>query len=151
MKKIRLYAKAVIVVDGRVLMLRRSASHPTKAGQWDLPGGMAQTGELPHYAMIREVNEETTLWVRMLDVLKIESYHGTDTGKVRTRWQKITHHKVRTLGVVYLAEISPSHHDQGIALSPEHDHYVWASANVVRASNLLPKYQNAALAGIACS
>ena len=47
---------AIIIKDGKILLLRRS-EEPFK-GQWDLPGGYMNAGELPEEALRREVKEE---------------------------------------------------------------------------------------------
>lgn len=44
--------------EGRLLLHRRSDD-----GQWDLPGGAIDPGEAPAQALVREIREETGLWV----------------------------------------------------------------------------------------
>jgi len=51
--------EAVVVRDGRILMLRRAQS-PWK-GHWDLPGGFCDQGEHPMHATERELKEELGL------------------------------------------------------------------------------------------
>jgi 8-oxo-dGTP pyrophosphatase MutT (NUDIX family) len=63
---VKLYAKLIVLDEaGRVLVLRRSATHPKKALQWDLPGGVVNVakGERPLSAARREAGEETGLSV----------------------------------------------------------------------------------------
>lgn len=48
----RVSAKAVIIEDGRVLLLRKPS------GAWDLPGGRLEDGESLHDALWRETREE---------------------------------------------------------------------------------------------
>lgn len=52
---------AVVVLDGRLLMIRRG--HGPAAGQWSVPGGRVEAGELLAEAVVREVGEETGLEV----------------------------------------------------------------------------------------
>jgi len=47
--------------DGRVLVLRRSETHPKKPHHTDLPGGLIEPGEPEVVGMVREVQEETGL------------------------------------------------------------------------------------------
>jgi len=53
---------AVVVQDGRVLMVRRRVPEGTLS--WQLPGGRVEPGESPAQAAVREVREETGLLVR---------------------------------------------------------------------------------------
>ena len=52
-----------IVTDdtGRLLLVKRG--HEPEAGRWSLPGGRVNPGENDWHALVREVHEETGLWV----------------------------------------------------------------------------------------
>jgi 8-oxo-dGTP diphosphatase len=52
-----------IVTDdtGRLLLVKRG--HEPEAGRWSLPGGRVNRGENDWHALVREVHEETGLWV----------------------------------------------------------------------------------------
>ncbi len=66
---------AVAVVDGRVLMIRRG--HGPAAGEWSVPGGRVEAGELLESAVVREVAEETGLDVVVDELLGwVERFHG---------------------------------------------------------------------------
>ena len=54
-----------VVLDGnRVLLVRRGA--PPSQGKWSIPGGLIQLGERIEDAVVREVEEECGLRVRLL-------------------------------------------------------------------------------------
>jgi 8-oxo-dGTP diphosphatase len=50
---------AVAVLDGRLLLIRRGT--PPAAGEWSVPGGRVEPGELLAEAVVRELYEETGL------------------------------------------------------------------------------------------
>ena len=50
---------AVVVDEDRLLMIRRG--HGPAAGEWSIPGGRVERGELMIEALVREVLEETGL------------------------------------------------------------------------------------------
>lgn len=60
-------AAAVIVEDGRVLLIRRAA--PEGALLWQLPAGQIEPGETGEQAAVRETQEEAGLDVVALKIL----------------------------------------------------------------------------------
>jgi 8-oxo-dGTP pyrophosphatase MutT (NUDIX family) len=60
---IPLSVKGVVVVDGRVLLLRNERD------EWDLPGGRPDAGEAYEAAVAREAREEANVEVTALDRL----------------------------------------------------------------------------------
>ena len=72
---------AVIVKDGRVLLVRRG-SEPLK-GHWTLPGGVLEVGETLSQGIAREVREETGLQVEPLELIELLERIHRDQGRVR--------------------------------------------------------------------
>lgn len=73
---------AVIVRDGRVLLIRRGQA--PLLGEWSLPGGALECGETLRAGVVREAGEETGLIVEAIDMLGVyERVTRADDGRVR--------------------------------------------------------------------
>jgi len=59
----------VVIEDGRALLIRR-ASEPLR-GHWSIPGGTLELGESLPSGVARELQEETGLEVRVLDLIEV--------------------------------------------------------------------------------
>lgn len=59
----------VVFLDGRVLLIRRG-KEPLK-GRWSVPGGTVEAGETLEQAVVREIDEETGLKVRPVEILMV--------------------------------------------------------------------------------
>ena len=60
---------AVIIDKGRVLLVKRG--HPPLSGEWSIPGGALEVGEMVREAAVREVKEETGLSVEATELLGV--------------------------------------------------------------------------------
>jgi ADP-ribose pyrophosphatase YjhB (NUDIX family) len=77
---------AVIVEDDRVLLVKRA--HPPIQGQWSIPGGVLEVGELVREAAVREALEETGLIVEPGELL------GVFDRVLRNAEQRVQYHYV---------------------------------------------------------
>jgi 8-oxo-dGTP diphosphatase len=59
----------VVLIDGRVLLIRRG-KEPLR-GRWVIPGGTVELGETLPEALVREVQEETSVTVRPREVVLV--------------------------------------------------------------------------------
>lgn len=75
-------AGAVIVKDGKVLLVKRRA--PPKAGYYSIPGGLVEVGESVREAAKREVFEETGLIVKVGELIDvIDNIVKDEKGRVK--------------------------------------------------------------------
>lgn len=77
---------AIIIQDDRVVLVKRA--HPPIQGQWSIPGGVLEVGELVREAAIREAREETGLSVEPADLL------GVYDRILRNQEQRVQYHYV---------------------------------------------------------
>ncbi len=61
MKENKIIVHAVIKYKNKYLVTKRSNEETVYKNYWDIPGGLANKGELPKEALVREVKEETNL------------------------------------------------------------------------------------------
>ncbi len=93
-RRSRVAAYALIHESDRILLCRLSKQLPRWEGYWTLPGGGIEFGEDPESAMVREVEEETGLKVRMTSLAGIDSIARSTDGE--------DFHGIR---IVYRAEV----------------------------------------------
>lgn len=71
---------AIIAEDSRVALVRRG--HPPLLGEWSIPGGLLEVGELLRDAVIRESQEETGLTVEPGEILGVYDRVVRENGRV---------------------------------------------------------------------
>lgn len=103
----RLAVKAFIVNKNKLLIIKRASDDVQAPEKWEIPGGRLDLGEDPILGIIREVKEETGLYVRVFNPISVRHF-------VRDDSQVITM-------IVFLCK--PVGGD--IKLSEEHSDYSW--------------------------
>lgn len=107
MDNFRNAAKAFIVKDGKLLLLKRRPNDVYMPGTWDNPGGRLEAGENPYTGLQRETKEETGLDIEVLMPLDVH-YFTRDDG------QQITL-------MIFVCKLK----SENIQLSEEHTEYQW--------------------------
>ena len=77
---------AIIIENASVLLVKRA--HPPIQGQWSIPGGVLEVGELVREAAVREAREETGLIVEPGELL------GVYDRILHDREQRVQYHYV---------------------------------------------------------
>lgn len=116
--KFHITVKGIVVLDNKILLLKRVKPSTDGLGFWELPGGGLEYGETPNQALIRELKEETGL-----DIVIIKpAYTFT---KIREDYQ--------TVGIGFLCIPKNNH----VRLSDEHTDYCFVT--IEKAKELLDK------------
>ena len=118
-KNFKLIAHALIKIDGKYLIIRRTKIKRGKINSlpeyWDIPGGMVEEGEMPKDAAIRETKEEVNLDITIGPILHEDSNYDKEKGTVFTR-------------IVYQAELLEGQDESNIILQKdEHSEYMLVS------------------------
>lgn len=104
---------ALIEREKKYLVTRRSRKNSYMPLKWDIPGGIAKSGETLEDTIYREVNEETNLKIKIGSVVFV--YSNLDQLPVRQTFQ-----------IVYLCKFISGE----VRLNPlEHDKYQWLEHN----------------------
>ena len=64
---------AIIEQDDLVLCALRS-EHMSLPGKWEFPGGKLEVNELPEEALLREINEELNIEIKIIEALPIAEH-----------------------------------------------------------------------------
>lgn len=101
-------AKAILFdINGRILVLYRSDTHPRHAHHLDFPGGLIDEGEQPIDAVSREIIEETGINVPASELTLVKTHHP----------------RIGSTQRFYVANLDLSTPD--IMISWEHESYKW--------------------------
>lgn len=122
---LRVAARAVIVKDGKVLILRGASTYTegTNIGKWGIPGGRIEASESFFDGLRREVHEETGLDIEIGDPVHIGEW-----------WPTI--HDVKNHIVALFVLCKPL--DENITLSEEHDAFSWVGLDDFASHNVMP-------------
>ena len=108
----KIIVHALINAKNGYLVTKRSKEETTFLEYWDIPGGLAETGELPREAVIRETKEEVGLDIMPTSVIHEDSNLDKSKNLIFIR-------------LVYLCELKSKIDD--IILQEEHSEYRFIS------------------------
>lgn len=117
----RVAMKAVIVKDGKVLLLREAKTYKdgTNIGRFHMPGGRLDVGEAFEDGLRREVREETGMEIEIVQPIYV--------GEWRPVIRDVPH---QIIAVFFVC--TPTTDE--VKLSEEHDKFMWVDPQTFRAS-----------------
>lgn len=75
--------------EKRVLVVRRGPGQ-SGAGFWEFPGGKVEKGETPEAALIREIDEELRLQIRVGELIgELDFPYPSKTIRLRVYWAEV--------------------------------------------------------------
>jgi len=104
----RLAVKAFIVKNNKLFVVKRAGDDVQSPGIWEIPGGRLELGEDPILGLMREIREETGMYIEVLYPLSVRHFIRDD-GQVVTM-------------LIFLCK--PKRGGQ-LRLSREHDSFKW--------------------------
>ncbi len=71
---------AAVIKDGDRILIAKRKEGSYMAGRWEFPGGKVEKGENPHHALMREIQEELSVEIRItgLAYVKQHTYELSD-------------------------------------------------------------------------
>lgn len=116
--------RAVIVKDGRVLVIRESNQYEggNNIGKYDFPGGKIAPGESWQNALQREVKEEVGLAVNIGEPFFVDEWRPIVAGQ-----------QLQIIGIFFICSVEIAN----IILSQDHDLYQWITPAEAGEYNLI--------------
>lgn len=108
-KKIVVALKGIILLEGKILIVKRAPNDQVGANTWEFAGGKLEFGEGLEVALKREILEEVGLQVTAEKILYASTFQ-TDPFR-------------QVVIIVYLCHAL----DKEVVLSKEHSEYLWVS------------------------
>lgn len=125
-----LVGRAIISYENRVLLLQRSPNDSRNPGLWEFPGGKIDTDEEIEAGLVREVYEETGLYVELTSSVAHVENEVIRTGKYEGRLYVALFYSAQRLGGL-------------VALSSEHHAAEWEDYKSIGTYDLTPESRRA--------
>jgi len=120
---------AVVIKEGKALILQRSEKEKTFPGLWELPSGKKEDLEKTEDALLREVEEETGLEIEIVGQVSVFDYSHKGGDEIRDFTQ-----------INFLARILGK---PDVKLSKEHQGYAWVGEGDIDRYNLTKQTEEA--------
>lgn len=102
---------ALILNDKKeALFVKRAKTENFMPGQWELPGGGSDFGEIPENALKREIKEECGISVEVLNPLTVKTYFIENNQE-----------NIQRIEIIFYCKMIDK--NQKITLSPEHSDF----------------------------
>lgn len=118
----RIAVRAIIRVDEKTLLLRRSTGRPSIIGKYELPGGKLEYGEQPEDALTRYLQQDADLIVRSVQLFDVLTYIDHDD------------RDMQYVFILYLVSLNDS--GRKVTLGDNYDHYLWKKMSDIQQNEL---------------
>ncbi len=119
----RVGTNGFIVKKGKFLLVKRSDNDSFLPGDWEIPGGKLEYGEVAENGAVREVYEETGLKVKIEYLLATWEYEGV----------------YNDIQYVQLDFLCTPIDDSDVKLSEEHSDYAWITFDQLDNYDMTPE------------
>lgn len=118
----RIAVRAIIRVEEKTLLLRRSTGRPSILNKYELPGGKIEYGEQPEDALTRYLKNDAGLVVKSVQLFDVLTYIDHDD------------RDAQYVFILYLVSLNSS--DRKVDLSDNYNHYMWKKLADVQQDDL---------------
>ena len=116
----RIAVRAIIRVDEKILLLKRSSGRSSILGRYELPGGKLEYGEQPEDALLRYVQNDMGVAVRAAQLFDVLTYIDHDD------------RDLQYVFILYLVSLESGK----INLSSNYDRYLWKKMTDIQQDDL---------------
>lgn len=116
----RISVRAIISIDQKTLLLRRSKGRPSILGKYELPGGKLEYGEQPEDALARYLEQDAKVTIKTAQLMDVLTYIDHDD---------------RDLQYVFILYLVSLDHSK-IELSGDYDKYIWQKMSDIHQDDL---------------
>ncbi|MBD3252302.1 NUDIX domain-containing protein [Candidatus Pacearchaeota archaeon] len=74
----RIAVKAFIIKNNKLFVMKRAKDDIQSPGIWEIPGGRLELGEDPVIGLMREIREETGMYIEVLYPLSVRHFKRDD-------------------------------------------------------------------------